>query len=136
MERTDHMFSGALTPRLCYRHGFPFITSVVLAVVTAAWPRVREVLFHQGTSIWTMAILAAISTAFALLCGGRFRTFFIAIAVTPPFLLVLPWFLQSAIRHPEYPIRGFVEYFLYFVATPIALVWIFATLFNRKEPSA
>ncbi len=122
--------------RLCYRHGFPFITSVLLAVATGAWPRVREALFHQGTPIWTMAILATVSTAFALLCGGRFRTFFIAIAVTPPFLLTLPWFLRSAVHHPDYPVRGFVEYFVYFVAAPIILVWAFAILFDRKEPSA
>ncbi len=122
--------------RMCYRHGLPFISSVALAVVTAAWPRVREAHFHQGTSIWTLAVLAAISTAFALLCGGRFRTSFIAIAVTPPFLFVLPWFLRSAIRHPGYPIRGFVEYFSYFVAAPIILVWRFATLSTRKQPSA
>jgi hypothetical protein len=127
------MFFRALILRLGYRHGFPFMTSVVLAVVTAAWPRVREARFHEGTSIWTIAILATISTAFVLLCGGRFRTFFIAIAVTPPFLLVLPWFFQSAIRHPDYPIKGFVEYSLYFVAAPIILVWIVAVLFNRKE---
>jgi hypothetical protein len=75
------MFSSALVHRLCYRHGFPVVTSVVLAVVTAAWPRVREARFHEGTSIWTFAILATISTAFALLCGGRFRTFFIAKAL-------------------------------------------------------
>ncbi len=130
------MLSGALIPRLSYRHGFPLIISVGLAVATAAWPRVREALFHQGTSIWTMAILTIVSTAFVVLFGGRFRTFFIAIAVTPPFLFVLPWFLHSAIRHPEYPIRGFVEYFLYFVATPIILVWILAKLIDRKEPSA
>jgi hypothetical protein len=130
------MFSSALVHRLCYRHGFPVVTSVVLAVVTAAWPRVREARFHEGTSIWTFAILATISTAFALLCGGRFRTFFIAIAVTPPFLFILPWFLRSAVRHPDYPIKGFVEYFLYFVAAPIILVWIASTLFNRKEQGA
>lgn len=130
------MFSRALILRLCYRHGFPFIASVVLAVVTTAWPRVREARFHEGTSIWTIAILVAISTAFALLCGGRFRTFFIAIAVTLPFLFVLPWFLRSVIRHPDYPIKGFVEYFLYFVAAPIILVWIVGTLFNRKKQRA
>jgi hypothetical protein len=130
------MFSRALILRLCYRHGFPFITSVVLAVVTTAWPRVREARFHEGTSIWTIAILATISTAFALLCGGRFRTFFIAIAVATPFLFVLPYFLRSAIYHPDYPIKGFVEYFLYFVAAPIILVWIVAMLFNCKEQSA
>jgi hypothetical protein len=130
------MFSRALILRLCYRHGFPFITSVVLAIVSAAWPRVRAAHFHEGTSIWTSALLATMSTAFALLCGGRFRTFFIAIAVTPPFLFVLPYFLRSAIYHPDYPIKGFVEYFLYFVAAPIILVWIVAALFNRKEQSA
>ncbi len=130
------MFLGTVIPRLYYRRGLPFITSAALAVITATWPRVRAAHFHQGTSIWTMAVLAAASTAFALMCGGRFRTFFVAIAVAPPFLFVLPWFLRSAIRHPEYPIRGFVEYFLYFVAAPIILVWIFATLSNRKQPGA
>ena len=136
MTRTAHILSRALILRLFYRHGFPFITSVALAVVTTAWPRVREALFHEGTSIWTFAILATISTAFALLWGGRFRTFFIAIAVAPPFVFVLPWFLRSAIRHPDYPIEGFVEYFLYFVAAPIILVRIVGMLFNRKEQSA
>ena len=109
--------------------------SVVLAVVTTAWPRVRDA-HHEGTSIWTFAILATISTAFALLCGGRFRTFFIAIAVTPPFLIALPWFLRMQLATPDLPIKGFVEYFLYFVAAPILLVWIVATLFNHKEQIA
>jgi hypothetical protein len=136
MRRSAHMFFRVLILRLCYRHGFPFITSVALAVVITAWSRVREAVFHEGTSMWTFAILATISTAFALLCGGRFRTFFTAIAVTPPFLFALPWFLRSVIRHPEYPIKGFVEYFLYFVVAPILLVWIFATLSNRKKQSA
>ena len=130
------MFSRALILRLSYRHGFPFITSVILAVVITAWPLVRDTFFHKGTSIWTFAILATISTAFALLCGGRFRTFIVTVAVAPPFLFVLPWFLRSAIYHPDYPIKGFVEYFLYFVAAPIILVWIVATLFHHKEQSA
>jgi len=130
------MFPRALVLRFSYRHGFPFIASLVLATVAAAWPLLREALFHEGTSIWTFAILATISTAFALLCGGRFRTFFIAVAVTPPFVLVLPGWLLSAISHPDYPIKGFVEYFLYFVATPITLVRIYAKLFNRKERSS
>jgi hypothetical protein len=130
------VFFRALILRLGYRHGFPFITSAALAAVTTAWPHVREALFHEGTSIWTMAILVTISTAFALLCGGQFRTFLITIAVTPPFLFVLPWFLRSAIRHPDYPIRGFVEYCVYFVAAPIILVWIVATLLDRKRQSA
>jgi hypothetical protein len=126
-----HMFYRALVLRLRYRHGFPFILSVVLAFLTAAWPRVREARFHEGTSIWTIAILATIATAFALICGGRFRTFFIALAVAPPFLFVLPYFLRSAIYHPEYPIQGVVDYFLYFVAAPIILVWIVGALSNR-----
>lgn len=130
------MFSRALILRLCYRYGFPFITSVVLALVTAAWPRLHEARFHEGTSIWTIAFLATISTALALLCGGRFRTFFVVIAVAPPFLFVLPYFLRSVIYHPDYPIKGFVEYFVYFVAAPIILVWIVAALFNRKAQGA
>jgi hypothetical protein len=129
------MFPGVLVVRFSYRYGFPFIASLVLATVTAAWPLFREARFHKGTSIWTFAILATISTAFALLCGGRFRTFFIAVAVTPPFLLALPGWLLSATSHPDYPIKGFVEYFLYFVVTPIILIWIYARLFNRKERS-
>lgn len=127
------MFSAALIRQIRYRHGFPFITSVVLAAVTTVWDPIRQSYFHEGTSIWTFAILATISIAFVLLCGGRFRNFFIAIAVMPPFLFVLPSFLRSAILHPDFPIRGFVEYFLYFVASPILLVWIVATLLKRKE---
>jgi hypothetical protein len=137
MERDfTQMFPRALVVRLSYRHGFPFTTSVLLAAVTAAWPRVLETRFHEGTSIWTVAILVAIATVFALLCGGRFRTFFIASAVTPPFLLVLPLWLESAMRHPEFPIRGFVEYFFYFVAAPVVLVRITAKLLDRKEQRA
>lgn len=115
----------------------PFITSAVLAVVITAWPRVRDVHFHKGTSIWTIAILVTISTAFTLLSGGRFRTFFTAIAVTPPFLVfILGEFLHLRFATLYFPIRPFVEYFFYFVAAPILLVWIVATLFNRKEQSA
>jgi hypothetical protein len=119
-----------------YRHGFPFITCVVLAVVTTAWPLVRDAFFHKGTSIWTFAILATISTAFAMLCGGRFRTFFIAIAVTPPFLFVFGWYYHTRSAMLYFPFKAFVEYFLYFVAAPIFLVWIVATLFNRKGRNA
>jgi len=43
---------------------------------------------------------------------------------------------RSAIYHPDYPIKGFVEYFLYFVAAPIILVWIVATRLERKEQGA
>ena len=136
MTPTPRIYSTTLIRRMGYRHGFPFVTSIVLAVVTTAWPLVRDTILHKGTSIWTFAILATISTAFALLCGGRFRTFFIAIAVTPPFLIALPWFLRMQFAMPDLPIKGFVEYFLYFVAAPILLVWIVATRFNRKEQSA
>jgi hypothetical protein len=87
------LFSTALMHRLRYRHGLPFITSVVLAVVTTAWPLVRDAFLHKGTSIWTFAVLASISTVFAMLCGGRYRAFFIAIAVTLPFLFFF-WFLR------------------------------------------
>lgn len=83
--------------------------------------------------MWMMAALVAASTAVAALCGGRFRTFFTALAVTPPFVLVLPMLLRSSIRHPDYPITGFVEYFLYLVAGPVVLVWIAARLFTRKD---
>ena len=31
----------------------PFITSIVLAVVTTAWPLSGDAHFHKGTSIWT-----------------------------------------------------------------------------------
>lgn len=130
------MVLKALVLRLCYRRGFPFITSAVLAVVITAWPRIRETLFHEGTSIWMFAMLGAIATVVALSCGGRFSTFFVTIAVTPPFLFALPWFVRSEIRHPDYPIRGFAEYFAYAVAAPIILTWIAATLRNRKEQSA
>jgi hypothetical protein len=103
--------------------------------VITAWPRVREARFHEGTSIWTFAILTTISTALVLLCGGRFRTFFIAIAVTPPFLFDIGWFLCQRSPMLDFPIKVVGEYFLYFVAAPILLVWIVATLFNRKEQS-
>jgi Zn-dependent protease with chaperone function len=127
------MFSRALIHRLSYRHGLPFIASAVLAVVTTA--RIRGARFH-ATSIWTFAILATLSTAFALLCGGRFRTFFIAIAVTPPFLFVSWWFLHQRSAMFYFPIKAFVEFSLYFVAAPILLVWIAATLLNRREQGA
>ena len=136
MTPTPRIYSTTLIRRMGYRHGFPFVTSIVLAVVTTAWPLVRDTILHKGTSIWTFAILATISTAFALLCGGRFRTFFIAIAVTPPFLFVSWWFLHQRSAMFYFPIWPFVEFFLYFVAAPILLVWLVATLFNRKEQNA
>jgi hypothetical protein len=89
----------------------------------------------RAVSIWTFSLLALISTAFALLCGGRFRTFFIAIAVTLPFLFVLGWFVRM--RSVLYlPGQAVGEYFLYFVAAPILLVWVVAMLLNRKERHA
>ena len=104
--------------------------SVGLAVVTTG-------LFQptRAVSIWTFALLALIATAFALLCGGRLRTFFVAIAVVLPFLYVLGWFLRM--RSVLYwPGQAVGEYFLYFVAAPILLVWVVATLLNRRERHA
>ena len=118
----------ALVRRIRYRYGFPFITSVVLAVVTAALPR-----FGGPTSIWTFALLALIATSFTLLCGGRFRTFYIVIAVTPPFLSSLEWLLRLRSVMLDFPSKAVGEYFLYFVAAPILLVWMVATLLSRKE---
>jgi hypothetical protein len=129
------MLFRALIHRFSYRHGFPFITSAVLAVVITAWPLVRDARLHKGTSIWTFAILATISSAFTILCGGRYRSFFIAIAVMPPFLFFL-WFLRVGPGRWDYSIKPFVEYFLYFVAAPILLVWIVPTLWNCNKRSA
>jgi hypothetical protein len=127
------MFSRALILRLSYRHGFPFITSALLAVVIAALPLIREALFHKGTSIWTFAILATLSTAFTMMCSGRYRTFFITMAVMPSFLFILGY-TRSAMLY--FPFKAYIEYFLYFVAVPILLVWIVPTLLNRKKKEA
>jgi hypothetical protein len=132
MTSTLHLSSTALIRRLCYRHGFPFITSAVLALVTSGWSYV-----FGGTSIWTIALLALISTAFALLFGGPFRTFYITIAVMPPFLFIFGWLLRRRFAMPDFLYSKVVdEYFLYFVAAPILLVWIVASLLNRKERHA
>ena len=90
----------------------------------------------RAVSIWTFALLALIATAFVLLCGGRFRTFYIAIAVMLPFLFLLQWFLRVRSWIPDFPSKPVAEYFLYFVAAPILLVWVVATLLNRKERHA
>jgi hypothetical protein len=126
-----HLFSAAVIHRLRYRHGFPFITSIGLAVVTAALPR-----FGGATSIWTFALLALIATSFTLLCGGRFRTFYIVIAVTPPFLFSFEWLLRMRWVMPDFPSRPVAEYFLYFVASPILVVWLVSTLLNRRQRHA
>ena len=120
--------STALVRRIRYRYGFPFITSAVVAVVTAALPR-----FGGPTSIWTFALLALSATAFTMLCGGQFRIFYIVIAVTPPFLFSLEWLLRMRSVMPDFPSKAVSEYFLYFVAAPILLVWMVATLLSRKE---
>jgi hypothetical protein len=125
-----HLSSAALIRRIRYRHGLPFIMSVILAVVTTS--RFQP---SRPTSIWTFALLALISTAFTLLCGGRFRTFFIAIAVTPPFLFAVGWVLRM--RSVLYlPGKAVGEYFLYFVAAPILLVWVVSTVLSRTERHA
>ena len=87
----------------------------------------------QATSIWTFALMAFLATVFALLCGGLFRAVYVAIAVTPPFLVALQWFLQMRSWMPDFPSKPIAEYFLYFVAAPILLVWMVATLLNRNE---
>ena len=122
--------------RLRYRHGVPFIMSALLAVVITAWPLIREAFFHLGTSIWTFAVLATIATAFTILCGGRYRAFFITIAVMPPFIFILGWYNHTRSAMLYFPFKAFIEYFLYFVAAPILLMWIAATLLNRKERHA
>src|SRR5262245_22751090 len=123
----SHFSSAGLIRRIRYRHGFPFITCVVLAVVTIGWIQpTRQV------SIWTFALLALTSTAFTLLCGGRFRTFFIAVAVTPPFCVVLAWVLRMHSRL-YLPGKAVGEYFLLFVTAPILLVWLVSTLLSRKR---
>ena len=131
MTSSQHRFSAVLIHRIRYHYGFPFIMSAVLAVVTAALPR-----FGGPTSIWTFALLALIATSFSLLCGGRFRTFYIVLAVTPPFLFVLVWFFRLRSAMPDLPSRGVTQYFLYFVAAPILLVWFVARLSGRKEQNA
>ena len=124
--------STALIRRLRYRHGFPFVTSVPLAaVVTAVLPR-----FGGPTSIWTFALLAFIATTFAMFCGGRFRTAYVAIAVAPPFLVTLQWFLRMRSWMPDFPTKPVTEFFFYFVAAPILVVWLAATLLGRKERHA
>ena len=130
MTSSPHISSTALIRRIRYRHGVPFITSAALATISTCWPRVLG-----ATSIWTFALLALIATAFTLLYGGRYRTFFIAISVTPPFLFVLVWFLRLRSDMPDFPSRGVTQYFFYFVAAPILLVWIVARLSSRKERS-
>ena len=126
-----HLSSAALIRRLRYRHGFPFIVSAVLAVVTSDWTYV-----FGSTSIWRFALLTLISTVFALLCGGRFRTFFITIAVTPPFLFILGWLIHRNSAMMDFPTKAVSEYFLYFVAAPILMVWMVAALVNSRERHA
>lgn len=130
MTPSPHTSSITLIRRIRYRHGVPFITSAALATVSTCWPRVMG-----ATSIWTFAVLAFIATAFTLLYGGRYRTFFIAISVTPPFLFVLVWFLRLRSAMPDFPSTGVTQYLLYFVAAPILLVWIVARLSSRKGQS-
>jgi len=127
------VLTPALVRRTSYRRGIPFNLSAALAVVTTLW------LWHgvtRATSIWTFALLAAISTAFALFCGGRFRTFFITIAVIPPFLFILGWLLSRQSAGLGFPGKAVSDYFLYFVAAPILVVWVVATLLSQKERHA
>jgi len=125
------IFFRALMGRIRYRHGVPFITSLGLAAVTISYFRPT-----RPTSIWIFALLALIATVFTLFCGGRFRTFFIIIAVMPPFLFIVAWLLHMRSGMYYLPIKAIGEYFVYFVAVPILLVWIAATLSSRKERRA
>src|SRR5262245_44396772 len=122
---------SAIIRRIGYRYAFPFITSVGLAVATTSLFQPK-----QATSIWTFALMALIATGFCLFCGGLFRTLYVAIAVTPPFLFVLQWFLQMRSWMPDYPSKPVAEYFLYFVAAPILLVWAISTVLSRTERHA
>ena len=126
-----HHFSVALMCRIRYRYGLPFIGSIVLAVATISRFQPK-----QATSIWTFALMAFLATVFALLCGGRFRTFYVAIAVIPPFLVALQWFLQMRSWMPDFPSRPIAEYFVYFVAVPILVVWAVSRVLNRPERHA
>lgn len=128
MTSPPHISSSALIRRIRYRHGVPFTTSVALAAIITGWPGV-----FGATSIWTFALLALIATAFTLLYGGPYRTFFIAISVAPTFFFVVAWFLRLRSAVPDFPSRGVTEYFFYFVAAPIVLVWVVATLSKRKR---
>ena len=123
--------STALISRIRYRYGLPLIGSIVLAAATIG--RIQP---KQATSICTFALMAFLATVFVLLCGGRFRTFYVAIAVTPPFLVALQWFLQMRSWMPDFPSKPIAEYFLYFVAAPILLVWTVSTLLSRAERHA
>jgi hypothetical protein len=83
------------------------------------------ILHHKGgTSIWTFAMLATVATVFVLLFGGCYRYFFVTIAVVPPFLCLCS--LRLTYLGWNHPIKPFLEYFLYFVMTPIFLVWMVA----------
>src|SRR5688572_7349054 len=126
-----HRFFAAIVRLVSYRYGLPFIVSVALAVLT-----VGRVGWRQPTSIWSFALMAFIATTFALLYGGRFRTVYVAIAVVPQFLVILQWFIQVRSQMPDLPIKPVAEFFLYFVAAPILVVWLVATLLNRRRRHA
>jgi hypothetical protein len=126
-----HRLFAPILRAVSYRYGVPFILSVVLAVLT-----VGRVGWRQPTSIWSFALVAFIATTFALLCGGRFRTVYVAIAVVPQFIVVLQWFIQMRSWMPDQPIKPVAEFFLYFVAAPILVVWLVATLLNRRQRHA
>ncbi|MEW5978649.1 MAG: hypothetical protein AB1898_22860 [Acidobacteriota bacterium] len=122
-----HLLARILVDRVAYRKGIPFVTSLLLAVVTAVRPRMEG-----PTSIWIFVLLALIATLFSLLCGGRFRIFYVTVAVVTPFLCHLEWMLRTRFLMLGFPIRAVAEYFLYFVAAPILLVWKLGALLDRK----
>jgi hypothetical protein len=124
-----HRFVAAIIRVVSYRYGIPFIISAALAVFgRAGW--------RQPTSIWSFALIPLIATLFALLWGGQFRIVYVAIAVVPSYLFVLQWYLQMRSWIPNLSIKPFAEFFLYFVASPILIVWLISTLLDRRQRHA
>src|SRR5262245_66254572 len=119
-------FFAGIVRRASYRHGLPFITAIAIALVTIG--RFQPT---RPTSIWTFALLAFIATTFALLCGGRFRTTYVAIAVAPPFLVALQWFLRMRSWLPDQPFNPVVAFFLSFVSISILIVWLSAMIVHH-----
>jgi len=102
--------------------------------MTTAWLQTKG-------GMWGWAVMVLISTAFALFCAGRFRTFFAAIAVTPPFFFSIGWLLHLHSTVPVYfPLSSVGgeagKSFFWFIAAPILLVRMVARLINRTERNA
>jgi hypothetical protein len=123
--------SASLIRPLRYHYGVPFITSAALAVMTTAW-------LQTNGGMWGWAVMVLISTAFALFCGGRFRTFFAAIAVTPPFFFAIGWLLRLHSAVPVYfPLRSVcreaAKSFFWFTAAVIFEIGLGISLGYTRE---